>query len=146
MSRDPIGYGAGDNLYEYVRSSPITFVDSLGLSAEDVRRLQDWINQWIRFETANGNRIDDGWRNDSYFWKYLLGIEDHYYWGCHEQRKYLHQDLTEILSTNLLRLDATWTVSTVNWGVHSWLDMRSSDPADPHIFVDPWRPSVYPYR
>lgn len=145
ISRDPIGYTAGDNYYEYVHSSPIALIDSLGLSPQDVRALIDWINQWIRYETANGNRIDDGWRNDSYFWRYVIGLEDHYYWGCHKQRSYLHQDLVEVLQTNLLRLDADWRITTVNTGVHSWLVLQSADPADQRIHADPWEPSVYAY-
>jgi RHS repeat-associated protein len=51
LQRDPLGYVDGMNLYEYVSSNPMTFLDSLGLE----------INWWNPFTWGNPTKSDDEW-------------------------------------------------------------------------------------
>lgn len=54
LTRDPIGYGGGLNLYSYVVNNPTNSVDALGLSPSD---WADWID-------SNLDYADEYWRYD----------------------------------------------------------------------------------
>jgi RHS repeat-associated protein len=71
MSRDPIEYEGGPNLYSYVSEQPTTFVDPFGLEkaclsklVDDSTRLDKQFNKtWRQFVVVRGsvNVTDSGW-------------------------------------------------------------------------------------
>jgi RHS repeat-associated protein len=57
VTRDPISYAGGVNLYSYVTNNPLRFADSLGLDG-------DWLPDWMGFNRSSENGI---WWSD--FWQ-----------------------------------------------------------------------------
>ncbi len=57
MSRDPLGYADGVNLYAYVGNNPVSFVDPWGLKASSIIPTESWewksFNEMTWWEVAN---------------------------------------------------------------------------------------------
>ncbi len=135
-AKDPIGFDGGDaNLYGYVLGDPVGFVDSDGLSANDVKQINEVIKFFINdLNNAGLRRLGsgtlNGWLNNFRSW-------DQGYLGCIDQ--------TDLLLDRLkgLELDDTWSFyhSRPN-PLHSNIKAVSSNKNDPKLYLDPWLDSI----
>lgn len=138
-SKDPIRFEGGDtNLYGYVLQDPINFIDRVGLSAEDVRRIQSTFNSSVTRMTANGQRRSPGWLNNmsrslnDVTW----GRMGSPYLGCGEQTDIVQKDLQNG------SYDDNWNFE---WNglfdplPHQRIRATSSNPNDPVLIIDPHR-------
>ena len=71
LQTDPIGYGAGMNLYAYCGNSPLSSVDPLGLAETSATIPIDAIKD------VNEVNYDSPWE-DVYNWLLDIGFKDHY--------------------------------------------------------------------
>lgn len=120
------------NLYAFVGNNPINKFDPLGLSAEDVTRIQESSRSYINTMTASGLRTGNGtmgavWNNlTTPFTKRV---------GCAKQ-----SDLVLGNALLPLKFDDTWTfahVRTVFPLTHQYIIALSDNPKDPMIIIDP---------
>ncbi|EPZ51424.1 RHS repeat-associated core domain protein [Bacteriovorax sp. BAL6_X] len=138
MSEDPIHFWGGDsNLYRYTYNRPLLFIDSFGLSANDVKRMAKLFKKAVKELDNKGlRRKGTG---------YLNGILNNIgstlqcgYIGCGAQAEYV----ADIMVTDALEnaFDDNWTFEVVNvTPFHQRLEIKSSNPDDPEIIADPWK-------
>ncbi len=114
------------------------FIDPFGLSAADVQRIQNSINQSIQ------NMVDGGHRRPgSGFWNGYLNnaermlTENYQIYDCWDQTYYTNEQLRE-----LDNLDDDWTFEIVEGFGHATGRATSSNPNDPIIDYDPWRDTI----
>lgn len=154
-SRDPIEEGESLNLYAYGLNNPITLIDVLGLSPEDVQKFQKIFDTSVAQMSASGERIDAGWWNNLWVWGNPWKRK-----GCAKQTDTVIADL---LDNQLVGpyddypkwrpgFDDQWTFTHMRRDLppHQWVEARSSNPTDPVVTLDPffnsivlqWKPNV----
>ncbi len=143
VTKDPIGFAGGDtNLYSYSLQDPVNFIDSDGLSPNDVRRINNTFNQSVQRMTQNGQRRSPGWLNNMSRTANNLsgGLLGSPYLGCGEQQEVTQRDLQ---SQNY---DDVWDFAWdgIDYGVwkHQRIRATSSNPNDPVLIIDPWNNSI----
>jgi hypothetical protein len=130
--------------YAYSSASPIGYADPLGLSPADVAAIQNFAQAWTNGQTAQGWRIDPGWRNDTCFYSRLLRIpdprcrKDHDYAGCKDQANDLLHSLNAAIANGTLPLDDQWNFNLNGNLFHYWVGAQSSNPSDPQLGLDPF--------
>lgn len=149
-TKDPIKFSGGDtNLYGYVFSDPINFIDANGLSADDVRKITGTFHNTVSNMTSSGKRTSPGfWNNmNKSAWDASSGKVGNNYQGCIDQASTMQTALSG------QSYDDTWSFSSVgsdaphlepqsflmfNLLPHWWLEGRSSNPNDPVLLIDPY--------
>lgn len=144
LSEDPIGITAGDtNRYNYVKNNPLKYVDSLGLSPEDVSRLKNVFDQSVQNMNQQGlRRPGSGTLNgminnvQSTFGGQKL--------GCGAQADQTLNDIvTDVMNNG--QFQDNWQFQIVNPNpFHQNIEATSSNPADPVLTIDPWKNSFNP--
>ena len=151
-NNDPLLFGGGQsNLYVYVNDDPVNRSDALGLSQDDVALIQDLFSIIVEVMTENGLRIDPGWLNNlcaSTGGPSPHGADDHAavcpatdtsnLQGCFDQADFLFDALSPALVGNT---DDAWSIEYDESTFHHWLVMRSSNPNDQMLVLDPWADS-----
>lgn len=125
-------------MFGYVVQDPVNFIDSDGLSAEDVRRIQNTFNNSVARMTAGGQRRSPGWLNNmSRSLNDLTGGRaGSPFLGCGEQTDVVQKDLQNG------SYDDTWDFA---WDglfdplPHQRIRATSSNPNDPVLIIDPHR-------
>jgi RHS repeat-associated protein len=134
--KDPILFhGLTDNLYEYAYNEPVNVTDASGLSSSDVAKIVRMFVRKIREMTQAGERHPDAkWNNVC---RNLLWCD---YKRCSEQTMELYKEYSA------LELEDNWYFEKKNERIfdkffpdlgHSWAEIRSSNPEDPLIILDP---------
>jgi RHS repeat-associated protein len=146
IESDLIGLLGGISTYDYARDKPVGTVDFLGLSPADVQAILQFAKSWTSDQTAQGWRIDPGWKNDSCFYLWRLGLvsycsKSHTYEGCQGQAQTLANALRSAINSGKLKLDDAWTIGMdMRYlpPLHYWVDATSSNSTDPALVLDPW--------
>jgi len=135
LSEDPIGFQGGGNFYRYVFNGPIRLNDPMGLSPQDVQRVQAACHKCTQQLVDAGLRqpgsgVLNGWVNDLKSWG---GTKQ----ACKSQAIMVQPCLEDPKPS----YDSNWKFSVVPWwgGTHSVVVAKSSDPNDPLVYCDPWR-------
>jgi uncharacterized protein RhaS with RHS repeats len=135
LSEDPMGFGGGGNFYTYVLNRPTQLTDSMGLTAQDVQRIQAACKKCTKQLTDQGLRYNGsgtlwGWWNDFTTWTTKRE-------GCWNQALRVQP----CLESPTVPYDDNWTfnVVPVAWGFHHVVEATDSNPNDPKVFCDPWR-------
>jgi RHS repeat-associated protein len=150
VESDPIGLYGGINTYAYAASRPTSNVDARGLSAADVAAILQLVKNWNAEQTAQGWRIDPGWRNDSCYWSRKLGLhdpqckKDRDYSGCGEQAETLLKHIKASIANGTLKLDDRWMFLSETSLLHFWVGAYSANPSDPDLTLDPFHNSFGP--
>jgi len=139
VTKDPIGFAGGDtNLYAYTLQDPVNFIDSDGLSPEDVKGIQVTFNNSVSRMTASGQRRSPGWLNNMSTSLNSIsgGLAGSPYLGCGDQAEVVTKDLQKNT------YDDTWDFA---WDglldplPHQRIRATSSNPNDPVLIIDPHR-------
>lgn len=109
ISRDPIGYRGGANLYTYVHNNPVDYIDLFGLAEVRQKPLSDfWWRQGSRLLVGRGHRSGEHWQifyDDGTNSGYLRGKRSGPVFGqdSSSQLQYYHTTLYEGLDDNFMR-------------------------------------------
>jgi RHS repeat-associated protein len=138
LSEDPLRFGVGTNFFVYTFNQPTQFMDPLGLSPGDVKRIQEACKKCTDELTQKGERrAGSGTLNgmlNNIISSFTLGEK---YSGCDRQANLA----ASCLSTPSPPYDDKWefTVVTVELGTHRLVQGISKNPLDPIVHCDPWR-------
>ncbi len=139
IQSDPIGLQGGINLYTYAAVNPSNVIDFWGLSPEDVKRIQDTINQSIQDMIDGGHRRPgSGALNGILNNAERMLKQDYQIYDCYDQSYITNENLKELSD-----LDDDWDFSIVHHPGHATGQANSSNPDDPVIDYDPWRGSIH---
>jgi len=137
------------NGYGYALFNPLSYFDSLGLSASDVEKIhtafRETLDQMTKAGLRNQNALINNALSPSNTLWYVkgLGLEENYL-ICYEQTNHINKELKK------LNLDDTWeftmqdnesTRSIFNPG-HYWGQAKSMNSSDPLITYDPLRDRI----
>jgi len=141
LGEDPLKVnGVPKNVYGYVLNNPVRYVDPDGLSAHDVRNIENQARNDIDAMTGNGQRIDPGWLNnvESSLQHLNPFRKKPPLLGCGQQADRIASDL------QFRRYDDHWDFKVEQDGLfHQRGRATSSNPSDPDIIFDPWYNRVY---
>lgn len=150
MQSDPLGLEAGWNTYGYVSGYPVGLADYLGLSEKDVKRLTSQFHETVQRMTDQKVRhADPRYNNQLGKWEdTAIGFRNPLAWAfltgnpsgsghevCSGQTCILSSDLTSVLNEGT---DDRWAIANPYNGSHYWIELTSSNPKDPKIWMDPW--------
>lgn len=137
LSEDPIGFGGGSDFYSYTKNSPLDFIDSEGLSPQDVAKIkatfQKTIDDMVRSKQRRpGTGRLRGNLNDLQSW---FGPKK----ACGDQAETLKQALKQgsydtPWHFKVARIDNYW-----GWGVIAYSD----DPKDTDLLLNPWSGEIH---
>lgn len=170
LEADPIGqFGllsrlnkrAGANLYSYVANNPLSWIDSLGLSPEDVKKIKAWADKRYADRQASGRSSsfppgdsDAAARARGAVTNLCVSVPGTSCEGCGDAANDTVAAFHE--AKGGLDLDDDWTIAPVddsdgpiypqngdptqtNFLPHSTTNIKSRNPSDPNIRVDAHR-------
>ena len=142
-AKDPILFAGGDtDLYGYVLNNPLNAFDSLGLSEEDVSKINNTFRSTVDKLTKEGKRHPNSyWNNISRsLYDVSGGRIGSLYLGCGEQAGVV----TDALRKNTY--DDKWEFGEEKGFEiifpHQWGEAESDNPSDPKIKYDPWKDEI----
>ena len=133
LSRDLIGEDGGLNLYGYVGNDPLNWVDQLGLSPQDVEKIQKGFEGKVKDMTDKKERGNPYAGNLRDVGRLLTGKEMKE--SCGDQAKKMEEVMRKLVSQGL---DDKWKVVPTQSTTHCWTEMESSNPKDPRLKLDTW--------
>ncbi|MGB8456974.1 MAG: RHS repeat-associated core domain-containing protein [Candidatus Acidiferrum sp.] len=147
ISEDPINFFGGENFYRYVYNSPVGLTDPMGLSANDVKQIQELCHDCVDQMVAAGQRLPSGPRPSGSFGDFLRSVlfgwtNDAGYWFTKQESCYGQAQIAKPCLENPPKpYDAkkwTFDLAPVWFGSHRVVEGHSSDPSDPIVICDPW--------
>ncbi|WP_084710477.1 RHS repeat-associated core domain-containing protein [Bacteriovorax sp. BAL6_X] len=143
MSEDPIGFSSGDtSFYRYTGNNPLNFVDTYGLSDNDVKKIFKRFKELVDKMNKEGLRHENPYYNNimKFLYDYSGNNYGDNYLACGGQESYVSNDLQSQEYEDLwVFLNENKTFPTV----HQYGRARSSNPKDPDIIYDPWNNEIY---
>ena len=139
-AKDPILFAGGDtDLYGYCLNDPVNLLDPFGLSEADVSKIYNIFRNSVNTMTEEGRRFQTSYINNILRTLNMIsfGILGEAYLGCGEQAEELDRDLAN------KQYDDTWSFTIIAGETeaglpHQWLEVKSDNPDDPILTIDPW--------
>ena len=132
---DPLGLAAGINTYGYVGGNSLGVFDKLGLSQNDVLKIQQIFKSTINKMVINGDRrSSDSWLPNNGFPLFA----DKKYEICEGQITIMQLALNNSINS----YDDNWRFQAQSGFGHFWMVAISSNKEDPIIYLDPWNDSI----
>lgn len=139
-TKDPIGFGGGDtNLYNYVGSNRLSYIDPMGLSEQDVLNFQNAFDSAVRDINAWGFRrpgtglLNGILNNLNQSLNFVSGGNyGNLYFGCGDQSDFTFDYLSNV------KTEDKWNIQIVHRPGHFNIKATSSNPSEPILTIDPW--------